>query len=146
LWLRSEDDRIRLQRIGPDRFLAPDSRFALFPIEVIREEETITELAWGGEWYAGKAYKGPRSFEVPEAWRGYVGAYRNDSPWYGTGRVVLRKDKLLFSGQPLVALEDGLFRFGDDATGIERVRFSDVVDGRAMRLFFSETEFRRVDE
>ncbi len=31
-------------------------------------------------------------------------------------------------------------------TGAERVRFSDVIGGRAMRLFFSETEFRRVDE
>jgi hypothetical protein len=53
---------------------------------------------------------------------------------------------LLFAGEPLVPLEDGLFRLGEDPTGIERVRFSDVVDGRAMRLFFSETEFRRVDE
>jgi hypothetical protein len=146
LWLRGEGERVRLQKRAPDRLLAPDSRYALFPIEVIREGETITELAWGGDWYAGVAYEGPRSFEVPEAWRAYVGAYRNDSPWYGTGRVVLRKDRLFFAGEPLVALGDGLFRFGEDPTGTERVRFSDVVGGRAMRLFFSETELRRVDE
>ena len=146
LWLRSNGERIRLQQDGPDRLLAPDSRFALFPIEVIRNEGAITELAWGGDWYAGEAYAGPRRFEVPEAWRACVGAYRNDSPWYGTGRVVLRKDKLLFAGEPRVALEDSLFRFGEDPTGIERVRFSDVVGGRAMRMFFSETEFWRVDE
>jgi CubicO group peptidase (beta-lactamase class C family) len=146
LWLRADGERIRLQRGGADRFLAPGSRFALFPLEVIREGDAISELAWGGDWYAGAAYTGPRRFEVPAAWRAYVGAYRNDSPWYGTGRVVLRKDRLLFAGEPLLPLPGGQFRFGEDETGTERVRFSDVVDGRAMRMFFSETEFRRVDE
>ena len=146
LWLRADGERIRLQRGGPDRFLAPGSRFGLFPLELVRDGEAVVELHWGGEWYAGEAYKGPRQFDVPAAWRAFVGTYRNDSPWYGTGRVVLRKDRLLFAGEPLVPLTGEVFHVGEDATGTERVRFSDVVGGRAMRLFFSETEFRRVDE
>jgi len=146
LWLRADGERIRLQGAGPDRLLAPGSRFALFPLEIVREGASVRELAWGGDWYAAASHSGPRHFQVPEAWRGYVGAYRNDSPWYGTGRVVLRKDRLYFAGEPLVPLAGGLFRVGDDTTGTERVRFSDVVNGRTMRLFFSETEFRRVDE
>jgi CubicO group peptidase (beta-lactamase class C family) len=146
LWLRAEGARIRLQHGGADRFLAPGSRFALFPLELVRDGETIAELHWGGEWYAGAAHRGPRQFEVPNAWRGYVGAYRNDSPWYGTGRVVLRKDALLFAGEPLVPITGEVFRVGADPTGTERVRFADIVGGRAMRMFFSETEFRRVDE
>jgi CubicO group peptidase (beta-lactamase class C family) len=146
LWLRANDERVRLQRGGSDRFLAPGSRWAIFPFEIAREGETAVDVHWGGEWYAGAGYKGPRRFEVPASWRAYVGAYRNDSPWYGTGRVVIRKDKLLFAGEVLVPLTGEVFRVGDDPTGTERVRFSDLVGGRAMRLFFSETEFRRVDE
>jgi hypothetical protein len=146
LWLRADGERIRLQRGGSDRFLAPGSRFALFPLEIVREGEAIAELHWGGDWYAGESHQGPRQFDVPASWRTYVGAYRNDSPWYGTGRVVVRKDKLIWAGQPLVPLASGIFRVGEEPTGTERVRFSDVVGGRAMRLFFSETEFRRVDE
>jgi D-alanyl-D-alanine carboxypeptidase len=149
LWLRAPGERVRLQRNSEaDRFLAPGSGFALFPLELGRSGEggPVVELAWGGDWYAGAAYAGPRTFECPPAWRSYVGAYRNDSPWYGTMRVVLRKGRLLLGGEPLVPLERGLFRLGDDATSTERVRFSDEIGGRAMRAFFSETEFRRVDE
>jgi hypothetical protein len=140
---------VRLQRSSaPDSFLAPASRFALFPLELGRSGEggPVTELAWGGEWYAGADYTGPRTFDVPPEWRACVGAYRNDSPWYGTARVVLRKGRLLLSGEPLAPLARGLFRLGDDETATERVRFSDEVGGRAMRAFLSETEFRRVDE
>jgi D-alanyl-D-alanine carboxypeptidase len=147
VWLRADGERTRLVRArSADTFLAPGSRFALFPIEVGREGDAVAEVAWGGEWYAGPAYTGPHSFETPAEWRAYVGAYRNDSPWYGTARVVLRKGRLLAAGEPLVPIGDGLFRVGDEATGTERVRFADVVGGRARRLFFSETPFRRVDE
>jgi D-alanyl-D-alanine carboxypeptidase len=147
LWLRADGERVRLQRgRAADTFLAPGSRFALFPIEVSRQGDAVAEVAWGAEWYAGPAYTGPRSVAAPAAWRACVGSYRNDSPWYGTARVVLRKGRLVAAGEPLVPLADGLFRVGDDETGAERARFSDVVGGRAMRLFFSETEFRRVDE
>jgi CubicO group peptidase (beta-lactamase class C family) len=147
LWLRSEGERVRLVRgREADRFLAPGSRFALFPIEVSRQGDAVAEVAWGGEWYPGPAYAGPRAFETPAEWRAFAGAYRNESPWYGTARVVLRKGRLFFSGEPLVPLGGGLFRLGDEATGTERVRFSDVVGGRAMRAFLSEAEMRRVDE
>ena len=143
----------RPRRAGPPRPRArgraaprPGSRFALFPVEVGRKGDAVAEVAWGGEWYAGPAYEGPRAFETPAEWRAYAGAYRNDSPWYGTWRIVLRKGRLHFSGEPLVPLGGGLFRVGEDATATERMQFSDVVGGRARRLSFSGTDFRRVDE
>jgi CubicO group peptidase (beta-lactamase class C family) len=147
LWLRADGERVRLVR-GREagQLLAPGSRFALFPIEIGRQGDATAEVAWGGDWYAGPAYGGPRTFETPAEWRACAGAYRNDSPWYGTARVVARKGRLLLSGDPLVPLGGGVFRVGDDPTGTERVRFSDVIGGRARRLFLSETEFRRVDE
>ena len=132
LWLRADGERVRLVRAREaGQLLAPGSRFALFPIEIAREGDAVTEVAWGGEWYTGPAYKGPRTFETPAEWRACAGAYRNDSPWYGTARVVLRKGRLLAAGEPLVPLGGGVFRVGDDLTGTERVRFSDVVGGRA---------------
>lgn len=147
LWLLADGERIRLVRgRAADTFLAPGSRFAQFSIEVGREGDAVAELAWGSDWYAGAAYAGPRTFETPAEWRAYAGAYRNDSPWYGTARVVLRKGRLFAAGEPLVPLGEGLFRVGDDATGTERVRFANVVGGLARSLFFSETSFRRVDE
>ncbi len=147
LWLRAGGERVRLVR-GREagQLLAPGSRFALFPVEVARKGDAVAEVAWGGEWYAGPSYEGPRAFEAPAEWRACAGAYRNDSPWYGTWRIVLRKGRLHFSGEPLVPLGGGRFRVGEDPTGTERMQFSDVVGGRARRLSFSGTDFRRVDE
>ena len=71
-----------------------------------------------------KSIKDHREFESPQEWKAYVGRYRSDSPWYGSTRVVIRKDLLLLDGeQPLTQIETGGFRPKGDNNEAERITF-----------------------
>ena len=66
------------------------------------EKGPVVEVSCGDAWYTAAAYDGPRQFQVPEAWRSYVGHYRNEDPWNGLLRVFILKGQLLVDGTPLV--------------------------------------------
>lgn len=145
LELVHKGERLALERLAPDTFWAPDSAFALFPLAFERDEGKVVEVSHGGDWYAGERYKGPRTFETPSEYPAYAGHYRNEDPWMGSARVVLRKGRLWLGGAPLMPLGGGLFRIGEEEHEPDRVRFEDVVNGRALRAYFSGIEFRRVE-
>lgn len=141
-------ERVALERIGPDTFFVSHPDFALFPLSFGRvkgPDSEIAEVSHGGDWYAGERYTGPRTFEAPSDWRAYAGHYRNENPWEGSARVVLRKGRLWAGGAPLVPLGDNLFRFGAEEHAPDRVRFEEIVNGKALRAVFSGTEYRRVE-
>ena len=135
--------RIVLERVAGDRFLVKHPQFNQFVLGFVREKEKVVEAVHGADWYVNSNYAGPRTFEIPKQWEGFVGHYHNDSPWYGDTRVVLRKGKLhLDGGVPLLARNDGKFGVGttDDP---DWVTFESIVDGRAMVLNYSGIRFRR---
>ncbi len=140
-----DNQRLALQRLAPDTFLVPHPAFALFPLSFEREGEAVVKATHGEDLYAGERYKGPRTFEHPPEWRAYAGHYRNENPWEGSARVVLREGRLWAGGTPLVPLGGGLFRFGEEEHSPDRARFDDVVGGRALRATFSGVEYRRVE-
>jgi hypothetical protein len=129
----------------------------LFPLSFERAKAKVTEptepgevneVTHGGDWYAGERYAGPRRFEAAPALLACVGHYRNENSWEGSVRVVLRKGRLWAGGTPLVPLGaagEGLFRLGEEEHAPDRVRFEDVVGGKARRAVFSGTEYRRVE-
>jgi hypothetical protein len=123
----------------------PDPSFALFPLTFGREGSDILEVSHGGDWYAGERYRGPKTFEAQPGYRSYAGHYRNEDPWQGSVRIVLRNGQLWLGGAPLVPLGGGLFRIGDEEHAPDRARFDEVVNGRALRAYFSGMEFRRVE-
>ena len=85
------------------------------------------------------------TFEHNPDWNQYVGHYRNESPWIGSMRVVIRKGKLMVDGlAPLEPGPDGEFLMRDDENSPERIRFGQVVNGRAMQLQFSGIDLWRV--
>jgi hypothetical protein len=85
----------------------------------------VVEAGWGPLWLFNEAYSGPKTFDYPKEWDRYVGHYRNESPWVGSMRVVLRKGKLWVDGEtPLEAGPDGYFYFRDEPHSPEWVRFS----------------------
>lgn len=137
--------RIALEKAAPDIFLVPHPDFALYPLEMGRDGGAVVEASHGPDWYAGTRYNGARTFEVPEEWRAYPGHYRNENPWEGSARVVLRKGRLWFGTDPLVPLEPGLFRVGDEEHSPDRARFTDVAAGRALHAIFSGTEYTRIE-
>lgn len=145
LELVHKGERLPLERLASDTFWVPDPAFALFPLAFERDGTAVVEASHGGDWYAGERYKGPRTFEAPPEWRAYAGHYRNEDPWMGSTRIVLRKGRLWLGGAPLVPLGAGLFRIGEEEHEPDRVRFEEVFNGRALRAFLSGTEFLRVE-
>ncbi|HEX5717125.1 MAG TPA: serine hydrolase domain-containing protein [Thermoanaerobaculia bacterium] len=145
LELVHKGERLPLERLAPDNFWAPDPAFALFPLSFERDGDKVVEVSHGGDWYAGERYTGPRTFEAPPEYRAYAGHYRNEDPWMGSARVILRKGRLWLGGAPLLPLGGGLFRIGEEEHEPDRALFQEVFDGRALRAYLSGTEFRRVE-
>ena len=109
------------------------------------EKSRFAEAGWGEEWFAAAEYQGARSFKVPEEWRSYTGHYRNEDPWIGSARIALRAGKLWLNGVvPLEPAQNGRFYLRDEADSPEWVSFSDIVNGRAMRMRLSGADLLRV--
>lgn len=147
LRLTWKGESIPLERLAPDTFIVSHPDFALFTLGFVRDDKNaVTEAIYGEDWYAGERYKGPRTFETPAEWRAFAGHYRNDSPWEGSARIVLRNGRLWAGGDtPLAPLGGGLFRIGDEEFSPDRVRFGSVVNGRALVATFNGVDYRRIE-
>lgn len=145
LLLTNKGRAVALERSGgPDSFIVKHPEFELFRLVFGREGGEVVEAGHGADWYAAGRYKGPRTFEHPKEWDAYVGRYRHESPWYGSTRVVLRRGALWLDGeQRLHTLPDGSFSPGPPPDTPERVRFTHVLGGRALRMNLSTVEYHR---
>jgi CubicO group peptidase (beta-lactamase class C family) len=145
LLLMHNGQRIALERVAGDLFIVKHPEFDLYLLGFTRQNNRVTEAFHGADWFTNDAYTGARTFNYPKEWEGYAGHYFNDSPWYGTARVVLRKGQLLFDGvQPLIPAQAGSFRLAGDDLAADRVTFESIVHGKAMRLNYSGIIFRRI--
>lgn len=150
LHLLHQGERIPLERQGEvDRFLVRHPAFDRFVLLFGREDPAVAgsevvEAAWGGDWYRNAKYAGPESFSHPGEWDAYVGHYRNESPWIGSQRIVIRKGRLWLDGTTLLEADGGLFRLRDDPYNTEWIRFGEVVNGRCMRIRISGSDLWRV--
>lgn len=150
LFLVHGDVSIPLENSGANKFLArhPDlDRFLLVfgRADQADPKSAVVEVGWGAAWYTNSKYKGPSKFDYPKIWDAYVGHYRNDNPWIGSVRVVVRKGVLMLDGS--AALEPGTddtFHSRDDKNSTDWIRFLDIVNGHAMRLKFSGEDLWRV--
>ncbi len=145
LGLVHDNERLPLERLAPDTFLVSDGAFEMFPLSFERVDGAVIEASYGEDWYAGKGYTGPRTFEAPSEWRAYTGHYRNENPWEGSFRVFLNKGRLSLGGTPLTPLGAGLFRIGEEEHSPDRLRFEDLINGKAFRAIVSGTEYRRIE-
>jgi CubicO group peptidase (beta-lactamase class C family) len=148
LILRYGDERIALERRGPDRFYVDHPDFALFLLRFGREEGEVVETFHGPDWYTNERYAGPTTFDYHEEWDAYPGHYCSYNPWLTNFRVVLRKGALVLiepSGdeEPLVPLGDGIFRVGEEERSPERIRFASILNGQALRANLSCGEYYR---
>jgi CubicO group peptidase (beta-lactamase class C family) len=109
------------------------------------DKGAVVEAGWGEDWFVTSGYNGPREFKVPAEWRRYVGHYRNEDPWVGSNRIVLRRGKLWLNGVvPIEPAADGRFFLRDEPTSPEWVGFSDFAGGQAMRMRLSGLDLTRV--
>ncbi len=145
LKLVHKGEQVPLEILAPDNFYVSHLDFALFPLSFGRVAGAVTEASYGGDWYAGERYTGPRTFETSPDLQAYTGHYRNENPWEGSFRVVLNKGRLSIGGDPLVPLGPSLFRLGAEEHGPQRVQFQDMINGKAFRAIVSGTEYRRIE-
>jgi D-alanyl-D-alanine carboxypeptidase len=146
LVLNRSGRRAPLMPAGKDQFFVEDSELRRFYLKFNREKDQVVEAFHGNDWYTNERYSGPTHFEHPKEWQAFAGNYRNDSPWWGSVFIFLRKGKLWLGDDPLVPMEGGIFRVGEDGYSPERASFDGVTDGRALRMNYSGVDFYRRPE
>jgi CubicO group peptidase (beta-lactamase class C family) len=139
-----------LEPSSGDNFNILHPKFDHFTLVFARADDKdpkspIVEAGWGGDWFYHSRYSGPKQFEYPKEWESYVGHYRNENPWVGSTRVVIRKGKLMLDGTvPLEKDERGVFYMKDEEHNPEWVSFGEVINGKCMRIKVSGEDLWRV--
>lgn len=146
LLLNRSGKRIPLLPAGKDQFFVRDPVLQRLYLRFNREKDVVVEAFHGNDWYTSERYSGPREFKYPKEWEAFVGRYRNDSPWWGSVPIFLRKGKLWLGDDPLFPLENGLFRVGEEEYSPERASFDGIAEGRALRMNYSGVDFYRRPE
>ena len=146
LLLSTGSDIVTLERRGKDRFYAGHPDLEMFLLQFGRSGGRVVELFHGADWYTNEHYSGKRTFDTPRRWRAFVGQYRSHNPWLSNFRVLLRKGQLMIVmpdglEEPMTPLTDGSFRVGLDRRSPERIRFEEVVRGRATKAVLSDGEW-----
>jgi D-alanyl-D-alanine carboxypeptidase len=153
LVLERAHERIALQHVEDDNFIADHADFDLYPLVFERSDadpsnagasRPVVALAHGSDWYARP--EGPaRPIESSSELARYAGAYYSEDPWAGWARVVQRQGRLWIGGtDPLTPIGDRLFRVGGPKSP-EVAEFLDFVDGRPRRLRFGGGELERIE-
>jgi CubicO group peptidase (beta-lactamase class C family) len=111
-------------------------------------KSVVVEAAFGSEAYYSNKYAGQRSFTIKAGYEKLTGHYRNDDPWIGSTRVVLRKGKLWLDG--IGPLEESksdpmLFHLRDEPASPEVLRFMHIVDGHARMIKISGDTLWRLE-
>lgn len=138
-----------LEPRGPDRFFADRPDLSLYHFRFLREDDRVVAAAHGADVYRREGAAAPASAAVPDEWRAYPGHYRAYNPWYSNFRVVLRAGELVLIFPrgfelELVPLTDGSFRVGEEEWSPERIRFDAIVEGQALRAYFTGEAYYRM--
>jgi hypothetical protein len=139
---------IALEQRAPDGFYVGHPDLDLFLLDFKRDGRTVVEAFHGPHWYINNRYSGPQIFDFPKAWEAYPGHYRTRSSELSNFRVVLRKGALSLiiawgDTWPLIPLDEGIFRVGEDSRSPEILCFDAVAEGRALRADYSGCPYYR---
>lgn len=141
------DQKIPLESLGGDAFLADEYSWRRFPLVFGRNDgKKVVEFSHGLDWYVNESYTGPRAFPTHPQYESFVGHYRSDSPWLRSTRIVLRKGRLWANGtDPLEPLGQALFRLGSDSFNPDVAEFLQVANGKALLLKINGSDRWRVE-
>jgi CubicO group peptidase (beta-lactamase class C family) len=147
LFLVSGDQRIPLESLGPDGFLADEYSWRRFPLMFGRNDgKKVVEVSHGADWYVNESYAGPKAFPALSQYESFVGHYRSDSPWFRSTRIVVRKGRLWANGtRPMEPIGEGLFRLGGEPFSPDVAEFHHVVNGKAVLLKINGSDQWRVE-
>lgn len=135
---------------GDDSFWVDSPAYATESLQFGRDaKKRVVEAFFGAQWFPGANYAGPRTFAYPKIWNAYLGRYASIDAdgYYGSVRVIVRKGKLAYDdGTPLTPLGGDLFRVGSRPWTPERVRFTEILDGKSRILTAPGGALYRTDE
>lgn len=143
------DDRVILEDRGSDRFYADHPDWNLFLIQFGRSAGgEVVEATYGPRWFAHEQYIGPEERAASPEWEIYCGHYRSHNPWETNFRIFQRNGSLYYCSadsneEVLIPLQDGSFRIGEEEYIPERLRFDQVVQGKAFRALRSGCPYYR---
>ncbi len=155
LAVNTDSRAVELELRGKDVFYTTDPELDRYVFHFERDERgAVVAVSHGPAWFFNQAYRGPTEFDVPPSWQPVVGKYRSWSPWLPYFEVIIRTGRLILvsgeggessSGEALLTeVSPGVFRIGEEPTP-ERLRFHDVVEGRALTADWSGHVFYRVN-
>jgi len=133
-----------LESLGGDVMVCCHPTFSLYALRFVRDSTgRVVEIEHGEDVYRVPNHPGQPEHRFPSEWRSFVGHYRMYSPWAPANfRVVLRRGRLILitpgtmsyggSEDQLFPAESGVFLVGANDSP-DRVEFTDIVDGRALR-------------
>jgi CubicO group peptidase (beta-lactamase class C family) len=147
LFLLQDGKKLQVDTNGA-QLVVRDLALGHWPLNFQREKgpgSPVTDLVHGPDWYVGQRYTGTRDVTYPAAWEAYAGHYRNDSPWYGSLRVVKAKGRLWIDGVvPLEPAGDAIFWLNEPPYNPGRVEFFNRIGGKCMQARLSGEDFWRV--
>jgi D-alanyl-D-alanine carboxypeptidase len=141
LVLRAGPLAVRLERFDEDAFALPHPALDKHVVRPVRDDAgAVVAITHGPAWLARDGVvQPPEPPPVPAKWAAFPGLYRSNDPWQPTSRVFLRRGRLILASPSegselaLVPLDRGWFG-AEEAWMPLRVRFDDVVEGRAITL------------
>lgn len=146
LFLVAGEQKIPMEALGPNAFLADEYSWRRFPVVFARSNGKVAELAHGGNWYVNQNYTGPKAFSTPAEFEALTGHYRSDSPWFRSTRIVLRKGTLWENGTtPMQPIGQSMFRIGEEAFSPDVAEFQQVANGRPQLLKINGSDWWRVE-
>jgi CubicO group peptidase (beta-lactamase class C family) len=150
LAVRTNGATTPLLRIQGEIFRAQSPEPGLSFFVFTRAGGKITELARGADWYTSSAYTGPKQFQTPPEYAAYTGRYVNHNPEEGGARIFVRKGHLYMqtgfgAGQELLPAGPATFRPAQPDYNPERISFDSIVEGHALRLYYSGQPMYRMD-
>jgi len=135
-------ERDPLEREPGDAFLVAHEALDRFPLEFVRDATgSAVEAFHGATWFRREGVPVAEIDELPDAWQGFEGFYRNDDPWAPALRILARKGGLVLqwpyevgnggTAGELIPLDEGWFAVGA-VRDPRRIRFHGDVDGKAI--------------
>lgn len=108
-------------------------------------KDAALDRLWYRDVPLGRGAAPPPLAPTPERLQALVGNYRTNDQWVGLLDVVARGDRLELVGfGALVEDAGGYWRLAEDEGGLERMRFDQMLGGRAQRLSFSGNDLWRL--
>ena len=141
----NDDQQMPLEKREDGSFYTLHPDFDLFPLRFNQEKQ---ELTHGPDWYLRDGVSAPDETGYPQEWEGYLGHYCSHNPWLNNFRVIVRQGKLLLvfpagDESVLIPLAEGVFRVGKDDRSPERIRFEQLIDGKAVQANLSGGSYYR---